>query len=69
MYDGDDVTVKSFAGGLCLAVGLALLDSIAAPSAAMCVVFPDLRAVVTSEVAPDNCISACRKTRLVRLAQ
>ena len=57
--------MKSFMGGLCLAAGLALLDSISVPPVAMCLVLPDLRAAVTAESPQDDCISACR-TRLAR---
>ncbi len=52
--------MKSFLIGLCLATGLALLDSFAAPPTAMCLVFPDLRAFATAEVAEDDCVSVCR---------
>ena len=54
--------MKSFVGGLCLAAGLALLESIAAPSTAMCILnlFPDLRAEASAQPGKDDCIAACR---------
>ena len=60
--------MKSFLIGLCLATGLALLDSISAPVPAMCVVFPDLRAAAV-EVPGDDCVSVCRISASRRLAQ
>jgi hypothetical protein len=55
--------MKSFLGGLCLATGLALLNSISASPAAMCVIFPDLRAAVATQPVEDDCIRACRMGR------
>jgi hypothetical protein len=51
--------MKSFLIGLCLATGLALLNSMSAPLPAMCLVFPDLRAAA-AEMTGDDCVSACR---------
>lgn len=64
-----DVTVKSFVVGLCLTTALALLDSIAAPAAALCVLFPDVRAAAAVELAGDDCISACRASESLRRFQ
>ncbi len=54
--------MKSFLGGLCLAAGLALLDSAVAPASTLCVVFPDLAAAAAAEPVGADCVAACRSS-------
>jgi hypothetical protein len=53
--------VKSFLGGLALAMGMALLNGAATPPLSVCLLLPDFESRTTVELPDDDCRTACAR--------